>query len=47
VGTSGTKLVLGYLSQLREGVYYLEDDTATVPIDLTDAVLEASSTFFL
>ena len=34
-------VVLGFLTQLKEGKFYLEDPTGSVPIDLSNAVFQA------
>lgn len=36
-GGPGKKFILGLLTQLKEGVYYLEDPKTNVPLDITDA----------
>ena len=35
LGSSGVKILLGIIVQVEEGVYYLEDPTAQIQIDLT------------
>jgi len=37
VGSRGHKCLIGMLSQVEEGVFYLEDLNAKVPVDLSDA----------
>lgn len=41
IGSPGRKLVVGMLTQLREGVYYLEDPNGQVPIALDRAMFGA------
>lgn len=41
LGTSGTKFIIGVISQLEDGRYFLEDLTATVPLDLSHALTTA------
>jgi len=35
LGSKGVKILLGIITQVEEGRYYLEDPTAQIPIDLT------------
>lgn len=44
-GQTVKTIVFGFLSQLKEGKYYLEDPTGILPLDLSGAVL--SLCFFL
>ena len=37
LGRTGVKFLLGMVVQVEEGRYYLEDHTAQVPLDLTQA----------
>lgn len=39
LGRSGTHVVLGFLAELEEGVFHLEDGHATIPIDLSEAAV--------
>ncbi|KZV40305.1 DNA polymerase epsilon subunit 2 [Dorcoceras hygrometricum] len=41
VGQTGKKWVMGLISQLEDGHFYLEDLTAAVEVDLTDAISSA------
>ncbi|KAJ7969659.1 DNA polymerase epsilon subunit [Quillaja saponaria] len=38
VGQTGRRWVMGVISQLKDGHYYLEDLTASVEINLSDAI---------
>lgn len=38
VGNKGKKLVVAFIFQLREGEYFLEDDSGRVPVNLAKAV---------
>jgi len=35
LGSKGVKILLGIITQVEEGRYYLEDPTAQIPIDLS------------
>eukprot|EP01036_Dinobryon_divergens_P024299 gene24299-32735_t len=37
LGSTGTKVLFGIITQLEEGVWYVEDLTAVIPIDLSGA----------
>ena len=37
LGDSGTKLLLGYITQPKEGIWYLEDLGAMIPLNLSNA----------
>lgn len=38
VGQTGKRWVMGLISQLEDGHFYLEDLTAAVEVDLTNAI---------
>lgn len=38
IGCTGRKWLMGVISQLEEGHFYLEDLTAAIPIDLANAI---------
>ena len=41
VGSSGSKWVMGVISQLEDGRFHLEDLSAVIPVDFTDAKITA------
>ena len=41
VGRSGTRVVLGMLAELEEGVFYLEDGHGAIALDLSEAAMTA------
>ncbi|KAK8951821.1 hypothetical protein KSP39_PZI003633 [Platanthera zijinensis] len=48
IGCTGRRWLVGFISQLEEGHFYLEDLSAAIPIDLTNAIsLRLKKTDFL
>jgi DNA polymerase epsilon subunit 2 len=38
IGCGGKRWVMGVISQLEDGRFFLEDLTASIPIDLSEAI---------
>lgn len=38
IGCTGRRWIMGVISQLEEGQFYLEDLTGAVPIDISNAI---------